>query len=244
MRLWYPPPHTTFSVWGDRVTRPGCSRGGHHTVGTEGASGQRGDMRGHWAAEAFPEVPRRGLRTIRQQAAGVGCLDIRRLPAGSCWPKRRGPEPATSPASGVTYKHRASATLSGRASPARPAPRPHCALSGCLAQVGWETGKNRQGGGGGAGTGEASPGTNADRAWGWEGPSHPPWGWEGSQQGREEKSIAGAPDKTNLSPGRSALPGRVLTPAARGGVCPDSPEARLRLLRLTQTEGQRTAEAP
>lgn len=164
---------------GDPVTRPpGRGRGGHRAVGTEGPSGQQGDMRGPRAAEAFPEVPRRGLRTIRQQAAGVGRLDIRGLPAGSFWPKRRSPEPATGPASGVAYKHRASATLSGSSAlPAQPLGRPvHCAVSG----PGRVPGKPGAGGGypGSQGEGghtqEACPGSNADRAWGWEGPGHCP----------------------------------------------------------------------
>lgn len=95
------------------------------------------------AALEFPEIPRRGLRTTGQRAAGVGSLDARGTPPpGSRWPKRRGPKPATGPASGVTYRHRTAATLGRRASPACPAPRPHQAWSGCLAQAWSEMGWN------------------------------------------------------------------------------------------------------
>lgn len=92
------------------------------------------------AAPAFPEVPRRGLRTIGQRAAGKGSLDTQGSP---CWPQRRRPEPTTGPASGVTYKHRTVATLGRRASCVCPAPRPYQSLLGCLAQSWWRMGQKQ-----------------------------------------------------------------------------------------------------
>lgn len=48
----------------------------------QGLMGSKETFMGSPAALAFPEVPRRGLRTIGQQAAGEGSLDTQGSP---CW---------------------------------------------------------------------------------------------------------------------------------------------------------------
>lgn len=80
------------------------------------------------ATEAFPRSPGEAGGQPDSRQLVWNAWTPGELPAGSCWPRRRSPEPATSPASGVTYKHRMTATLGGRASPACPTPMPRQAV--------------------------------------------------------------------------------------------------------------------
>lgn len=181
---------------GDRVTETFRTGQGQYSSvadprGYQGLTGSKGTFMGSPAAPAFPEVPTRGLRTIGQRQLARAAWTPGEVPAGSRWPQRRGPEPATGPASGVTYKHRTVATLRRRASRVCPAPRPHQPLSGCLAQSWWGMGQKQ------AYMGcEGYPGTPAQvqmqtEPGAEEGPFLTRWGfisikWEGSQQGKDK----------------------------------------------------------
>lgn len=112
------------------------------------------------AIQAFPKVPRRGLRTSGQQAAGTGSLDTLGIPLWLLLAREGGPEPATGPASGVTYKH------TGPLPPSAGEPALHTLPAGHTRhrQGAWPRVSGKRGGTGmqwGC-TGHSSPGPDSD----------------------------------------------------------------------------------
>lgn len=113
------------------------------------------------ATEAFPRSPgEAGGQPDSRQLVWTAWTPGE-LPAGSCWPRRRSPEPATGPASGVTYKHRMTATLGGRASLPNPHATPGSRGAWPLLGGGWSKTSTHW-----DSSRAPSPGPNANRAWG------------------------------------------------------------------------------
>lgn len=64
----------------------------------------RGHLWGPLLQRPFPRSPREARGQPDSGQVAWTAWTPGELPAGSCWPRRRGPEPATGPASGVIYK--------------------------------------------------------------------------------------------------------------------------------------------
>ena len=150
----------------------------------KGLGGSVGIQEGPSAVQAFPKVPGTSGRTTREQAVGVGSLDLRGTPSCLLLARKERPQASQPPA-----QHPVSLTSMGEpALPTRP-PNHSRQTLGVWCRFGGRQGRKSLHRGN---PGDPGPGPNTDGL----GTRPPPTLWagvstslklEGSQQGREEK---------------------------------------------------------